>query len=359
MSGGISPEDDFRKWKEMAQDSREIFNKQLDILADELWLKNARLFTRPANSSMQGQHRSALAKRLQRVQARQANTSTFDNPLLGGPYANATWRPETPADARYSHAAAPSAMDDPHDPAIAARGLLLESLKGIAEECAPPPLAVQTRIASSLPLVSCQQASSTDNSPSAASPHQPRAMVLPAIPHHRMSPVRTAAVINRHDWGGGRDQTIEAVSIMHSPGHLRGYSRALKGRSPPHGRYVATAYHKVSHMYPGGENPESDVYAANFMKGMGPFVHTGSPLRRLPPRVRSLPRLCTSYGYPRAAGSHDDETLPASCTSDKTDTMGPEQTTAPGGDVDHGDGDDGQQTNEADVDPVHGNRDGR
>ena len=134
------------------------------------------------------------------------------------------------------------------------------------------------------------------------------------------SPRRSDEVIGRHSWDGmSREQTIEAVSLMHSPGHVRGYTRecarALWNKEPmpdiplrhptlashslrhAHVDFAATPYRKVANMYPGGAHPEDDPQAIIFMRGLSTVKVTPSLKRGLVlrDRPRSLPRLCTRY----------------------------------------------------------------
>ena len=195
-------------------------------------------------------------------------------------YENAFWRPKTPAPPPPSSAELDAADKE----------LLLEALRSLSSSVEPPREPRPERLwhpGDTHKL--CDSIFSTSlHSSLARPPREPRLF--------RSPPKREAAAISLHGWSGwSREQSVEATTMMHSPGHLRGYSRELSAAPHRHRDYEATPYRKVQNMYPGGLHPETDPQAINFMKGYG-TMRTSAPrsLSRIK-ESKSSPRLCTSY----------------------------------------------------------------
>jgi len=205
------------------------------------------------------------------------------------PYTNAVWRPNT---GEGTHRKREAVAKEPEGQATPLTLMLVETLREIGSSSAAASTPSRTtgkrpwRDTDTHNLVESLCRSSVRSTLSQSQSH----------PHLRSSPRRTPTTISRHNWDGwSREQTIAAVSMMHSPGQLRGYSRELSV-SPRHQHwgYRATAYNSVACRYPGGSGPQSDPRAASFMKGLGPVVRV--PAARPPqPETRSPPRLCTRF----------------------------------------------------------------
>jgi len=226
-------------------------------------------------------------------------------------YTNAYWRPDTAEEEKPPHRQVVEALSSPES----SKPVLLEALRGISSSAEEAADAADASIHASTPLRPTQSLPALTAPAREWSPHDTHRLLdsimkktvketlLSSQMHSnslvRGSPRRTPSTISRHVWSvsgslSGREQTIEAVSMMHSPGHVRGYTRELATSPRQHHDYTATPYKRVARMYPGGDHPESDVQAASFMKGLGPVVRTA---RSPPPRLdRSAPRLCTRFG---------------------------------------------------------------
>ncbi len=211
------------------------------------------------------------------------------------PYTNAIWRPSTPAILPERHRPVPAAKraaaDEGNDEELSTvQPVLVEALRGLCESAV---------LGSSRSVPSLERWENRDTH------HLLQSIMRNSVrttltgrssPLLRGSPRREAHAIDRHSWDGwSREQSIEAVSLMHSPGQVRGYTRQLnRSLRHEHRDFTATPYHKVARMYPGGAHPEDDSQAISFMRGLSVVRTAPAP----PSRVgeRSLPRLCTRFG---------------------------------------------------------------
>lgn len=219
------------------------------------------------------------------------------------PYTNAIWRPNTasiePASwvrsrERKSAAAAARAAEAATSAAAVAAAAepsaiepeLERTLRDIAVASSPrPPLPPWDPFDTHMLIDSIMKCSVRSASSGRLSPLM------------RGSPRRSPDAITRHQWSGwSREQSIEAATLMHSPGHLRGYTRELAySARHRHRDFMATPYSKVAAMYPGGDNPASDTQAINFMKGLHTVKTAPRKLSPRSPDRRAKPRLCTRF----------------------------------------------------------------